>query len=1192
MYLNSLKLNGFKSFAESCIFKFDGGITCVVGPNGCGKTNIVDSIRWVLGEQRVSLLRGEKMEEVIFNGTSEMKPLGMAEVSLEFDNRQGVFPLDYDSILVTRRLYRSGESEYLLNKQPCRLKDINNLILNTGVGPHAYSVIQQNMVEAILSDKTDDRRFLFEEAAGISGYKIRRKETLRKLETVSSDLLRINDIASEIEKQVNSLRRQSLKAERYKKYSQELQELGLQLLSFTYGSLKDKLAKALESKRETSDQLEQLRAGISRIEAKYEEKRSVLDEIRSSMNDISSDLAPIESELIAKEKQYTLNEQRSTFLEDNLARLNSELEKSRIRIQELSSREQQLRSLIEKNVVEISRAEAKFKELDSELLTAENELEEKRQQQQPIREQLEKAGNQAATVDSKLNGLRSLCDEYQGQIESLINKNKNLTSRLEQSELDRTKLIESRSRISEEMKNLESEKDSLLEQRKNVKEQLANIEGEIQQELNKNSSISAKLETLTELESQYEGFREGAKTVLSRMKDTPGLKGTVAEKLNIPKDLVAAVETALGQDAELILCASFDDAFENIDILRNAEKGSAGFLVENHASPPTELDIPEQIRSSPGYEGRLSEKISNSSNHRLLNTLFANVILFNDRASAKEVSEQLVPGLSIVTRKGERFRWSGLVDGGNLGSESSIVGRRAAVEALDEQLQASDNKIAQLRSKAGDLGAEELQIGSKIDNLEQELSLRDRSLKDIEQKLSMLESDRKHYEELKQSNNREIQEISGKLDSVKANASELERSKQELTSEYERLKNILADQNKELEESERIYREVNRSANSAKVHLVNLESEKKRHESELNNNLELQTRSEENINQYVKELEESKEQLEKLKAERMELSGEIKELNVKKDEFTGKLNKVKGDYAEVESEIKQFETELNSLRSRRDELQKGEHELSLEIKELESDARYQIQKAVEEYGADLKEFEPPGESWNAQEAQERAEELSGKIQRMGAVNMLALEDYEKSKDRLDFITKQQSDLAESRDSLRKVIGRINKTAAEKFLTNFELIRQNFRRVFNELFEGGQADVVLQDPRNPLESPIEIEASPKGKKIVSLTQLSGGERALTAIALLFGIYFVKPSPFCFLDEVDAPLDDNNLRRFLKVLKKFSASTQFVIITHNKLTMEASDTLYGVTMEKPGVSKLVSVRFEDETNRELTSTGTEG
>ncbi len=1189
MYLSKLRIKGFKSFPEPSEIEFQGGITAIVGPNGCGKTNIVDSIRWVLGEQKVSLLRGERMEEVIFNGTSELKPLGMAEVTLEIINSKGILPVEYDTVSLTRRLYRSGESEYLINKRQCRLKDIVGLIADTGMGPHTYSVIQQNMIDSILSDKTDDRRFLFEEAAGITGYKIRRKETLRKLDTVGADLIRINDIASEVEKQVRSLNRQYRKAERYKRLSDGLKEIELKLFAFDYRQLNDKLTESKTKKTGISDRISALKSESSKLMVEIEERKEGYSHLREKLNRLSAELSPIEKELLEDEKQLASDDQRLKYLNETIEKTSVQLEDLEKRLDELEAKRDDIKSKIEENKKLTKEAAVLYNNLDKELLDAENKVESQRGIIGPSRDKLEELGNRLASLNAGYGGLISRRDEYQNKIKELHIRKDDIAERISKTEMAKETSETERVDILSAVESLNTQKADLEKRLSTVSGKLRRLQEETQRSENAKSSIEAKLETLSELKSSYEGFSEGAKALLSEGGGITGLKGAVIDSLAIPRELVSAAEVSLGRDADLIIVSSIGDALDAIDYLQEQRKGSAGFALENKVYGDL-IPIPEGISSLGGYKGRLSDFISDERGGYLSKLLFGNVILMDNREDAVESLSMLPSGLSVVTKKGEYFKTAGILRGGISEAESSIVGRHTAISLLETEMKRTDETISKLKEEASTLIAEEMNIKVLIQDINDNIAQSNIRLNKIERKLASLNMDNSHLGENLHSLDADIRGLNDKLVEVEEKIKSEIQLKTDIEKSYRELKKELETKSDILKKSESELRELTRRANSAKVNIINLESEGNRLESELNTNSDLISRVKRNIDNYRRELEDAHSEIKALEVKRVELIEKIGNNNRRKDEFINRMDSLKGDMAEYEESIRVLENKLSRLRIQQGEFIQKENELSVAIAETETEIKHLRQKSVEEYGVDVDVLEFPKEDFDYVSIREEAEGIKSRINNIGPVNLLALEEYEKARDRLDFLEKQRTDLTDSRDSLKKAITKINKTASEKFLSTFELARHNFKRVFRQLFDGGEADLIIEDTANPLESPIEIMANPRGKKIRSLAQLSGGERALTAIALLFGIYFVKPSPFCILDEIDAPLDDNNLQRFLKLLRQFSENTQFIIITHNKLSMQASDTIYGVTMEKAGVTKLVSVRFEEVKKKDYAATET--
>jgi chromosome segregation protein len=1192
MYITSLELKGFKSFPETSVLKFDGRITAVVGPNGCGKTNILDSIRWVLGEQKVSLLRGEKMETIIFNGTAELKPLGMAEVALEIDNSRGNLPVEYDQVRITRRLYRSGESEYLINKRPCRLKDISNLIINTGMGPGVYSVIEQRMIDAILSNKMDDRRFLFEEASGISGYKLRRHETLRKLETVGSDLLRIDDIRSEVEKQVNSLKRQSSRAERYKKLLNMQKEVGLRLICYDYQNLQKDLQADRLKKLSINDRVTAVNTQITRLGADLENEKLKAQDLRSAADDISAKLEPVEKELIALEKRYSINEERKTNLKSNGRRLEEEIEKTGTRIAELSEKESELKRDLSESENSIEEAENRFRESERIHLEAENRLDSIKKAVNPARDELEKIGGELAAVGSNYDVLISRRDEYGSRIEDLNGRKVSAGEKIDEIEDKRKHAEKDKTEINETIEKLLSEKSGFETELWNIQDRIKELQNRLSEASAGRSSLEARLETLNSLKDSHEGYCEGTKTILENPGEHPGFIGALIDRLDIPDTLLPAVESALGAEAELILCDKTENALRSIKKLRAENKGTTRMMALQDNTKIELLPIPEQVASQGGFKGRLSEAIEGCCDKPVADTLFGNVLLFAGSDGAVKAAPFLVPGMSIVTQSGDYFRWGNIIGGGSGAAETSVIRRRAAVENILVELNDVNGLLDKIKTEISDHAAGEMTLRAKLENTENELSMSRSRLSAAEIEISTLVTEVNHADNDRISLDKEIEGLRDRLKDVDRELKKSEEMKIGLGQQYDRARDNIVRQNDQLDRAEDEFRELTREVNTVRMELINSQSEHRRLEAELSNTSELLERARERVDQYRAESGRIDDELRQLEADRESMQERIKLSGDEKENLIGRLNEIRGNMAEHEKIISEYESQLSVLRRDIEGLKQQEHKHELDIAEKMKDIKHMEQKCMEEYGVEISQSQSVEEDFDPDKARDELQRINERIEKTGPVNMLAFEQYSTARDRLDFLVKQQSDLTESKESLKKAITEINKTASEKFLTSFELIRQNFKRVFERLFEGGEAELTLVDPHDPLESPIEIHARPRGKKILSLTQLSGGERALTAIALLFGIYFVKPSPFCVLDEIDAPLDDTNLRRFLRLVKEFSANTQFIIITHNKLTMEASDVMYGVTMERPGVSKLVSVRFGEEDSLKPVSEVTAG
>ncbi len=1179
-FLSKLQILGFKSFPQKTELHFDKGITAIVGPNGCGKTNLLDGIRWVLGEQRTTLLRSSKMEEVVFSGTKDLKPLGMAEVTLVIENNKGILPTDYEQVTVTRRLFRSGESEYLLNKVPCRLKDITELFLDTGVGIHAYSVIQPEMVEAVLSDKAEERRFLFEEAAGITKYKLRKKETERKLEHTENDLLRLGDILTEVEKQTNSLRRQKGKAERFKKITRKIEDLEIklslnefQILTSQEKELEEKLKVATDHTHKTSSNLDKQETEIESLKLKQLEKEKESASLQSKISELSEKGFQIEREI-------SVSRERKANLEKLIDKNNQELESLKVRLSSVISQKEEKAENLSQLVVEIS-SKKKACETEEQVLLANDE------KLQQMREKLEKLSSDWQELNDNLNRLRSENENTKTRTEELRQREIIFTQEMQS-------IQQKINHVSERLENLisgdEDRKkvlDSKIKEAKLLKERMEKNQSDLTQLTSEEANIrsllqgeKAKLEMLRRISIHYEGYGEGEKSVLSAKEKLSGIIDTVANLITTKVEYLKAIESALGTALQFIVCQHEKSALDAIRYLKSEEKGRATFLpldrinVINIDTPRIDLDNYHQVI------GWASDLVKCEQNFKkIVDLLLGNVILVKTLNEALRFSSQIEPGFHLVTLEGEIIKTEGGLSGGSP-KKISLLGRELEIQKLEAQVSQLVKRLHQveMEKKEKETEGEKLQktlsgISVETEEFTQEIQQSEIELKTLEFEKESL---KKRHSELKTL----TQEIAQKIFELNQSAQTHEKTIREHQDQKEKLSSLMEEEKLMLEKTEANHTATFKKTNQLKIELVSLQGKEEQIKNEKIRLSELISEIENTQLAKEKESENSSAEIEKIARTIIEKEKELKESFQKIEEEKTNLNSLAEEQTRWQKSLSLEEKNLKVSRDAKEKVQDQLHQLKMKKVELSSLARNIKDKTWEDYQVDLEKLEPSAsfKTADTENLKENLNRLKERLKSIGAVNLLALEEYQSAQKRLDFLQNQVKDLTEAKQTLTSTIVKINHTARTLFTQTFEQTKLNFQKVFEELFEGGETDLRLVESEDPLESPIQISARPFGKRLLNISQLSGGEKALTAIALLFAIYLVKPSPFCILDEVDAPLDDANIIRFLKLIKHFSSNTQFIIITHNKLTMEAADILYGVTMEQPGVSKIVSVKFE--------------
>lgn len=1178
MYLNKLEIFGFKSFAQKSVFKFDNGLTAIIGPNGCGKSNIVDAIRWVLGEQRPSVLRCDRMENLIFNGTATRKPLSISEVSMVIENTKNILPSEYSELKITRRLYRSGESEYLINNQQVRLMDIINMFADTGMGADAYSVIELKMVEQILSDNAEERRRLFEEAAGIKKYKIRRKSALRKLEATRQELVRLEDIISEVQKNVNSLSRQVGKARRYHQYNDELKkkdfiitqlkirayEADLRPLQLEYEQIK-KSKESLISEVQTEEaHIEKLQAQMVEMEHSYRGIANRLHEADESIHEVQKDrqlrLQKIESlreRICSDQNEINVQQERIQNLENEKKQLETELKNA-------SKEMQKIQKDYQKSLQSHQEAEAVYRTVREEYQNFVQTNVQQFQQTDKNKEAFQKIKIEKENLHQRL--LKN---------ESDLSNSRNLLAHKEDEHQKFRKQIEAlRAEYDSRQKaldELQRDIEDLHAQRNRLRDEINKLEGEQEKTRSRSDFLQKVIEN-------YEGFSESVQYVMTHKSEFRGLVDTLANLVQIDPQYQTAVESYLNDIASHLIVKDVDSARRILDQVRENEKGRLTLLplplLNNGGASPQTASSPANGQAAP-----LTDVVTFSKEfENLFHRLFQNVYLVKDLDSAIRMRREN-PASTYVTHSGEVLSNRGDLTGGETNS-LSLIGRKQQLEETVKELEAIRQALAEKETELGETAA---QLQAKQGEANQ---LAEKQ-KQAEKEISLLEKDADHQ-------GYEISRLKESMEAIRQEIEFLqERQKRLIKEEEDILPRIKAlDENihtyqlkeKEILEEQKIQEEKLRisSETTQKLQLESLKLASR--EKELNQKLEFIEQSKNEAQKYIQQrmqaIEENEKEIEVLVSQSDSEEDHLNSAYEKRDliesqrnDLEKRLNNLKGTIQNHDVELKRRQRLLNEARER---VQK----LELHMQELQVKKQALQDQLVEKYGEESAEMSSDklDLSLTIPQVQAEIEELREKLERLGDVNPLAVKEHEKEKERLDFMQNQRDDLLSAEDQLMETIHKLNTTARKEFMDTFGRIRENFKKVFGEFFQNGEADLVLVESRDPLEANIDFVVNHKGRRLNTLSLLSAGEKTLTAIALLFAIYLVKPSPFCILDEVDAPLDDVNITHYTQAIKRFSKDTQFILVTHNKRTIEATQSLYGITMEEPGVSKVVSVRLD--------------
>ncbi len=1182
MHLKSLEIQGFKSFADKIVLQFNKGLTSVVGPNGSGKSNIADAVRWVLGEQSAKTLRGSKMEDVIFAGTQYRKPVGFAYVAITIDNSDHELPIEFDEVTVSRRIYRSGESEYCLNKTPCRLKDIQELFMNTGVGREGYSIIGQGRIDEILSTRSEERRLVFEEAAGITKYKARKKEAERKLENTKQNILRINDILTELEAQLGPLQEQAETARKYIELSNELKGIEVSVFLDTMDKLKNKMEEVEKQTQDIKDQIDEENRRIENIKninrsknENLEKRKAELELLKNEIHRIDTDIEKSEGHVRLCEEKinnlFSANENFGRDIESIKERVNQieiEIEKKKKRLLQLERDDEYFSGLLDE-------ANKKMAEIMARLDEGERKIEEAKQTIMDKQDDLS---------DAKIN-----LNNLKNNSENCLDVQKRLKDEIRQSILERDRenmrkediensLRETRESIKKSKTTLQELEQQKADTQKTYEEHKQK-QDHIRQEI---SSAQSRHKVLTDMVNRMDGYSHSVKSVINASANLAGIHGALAQLINVEKRFETAIEVALAGALQNIVTEDEFAAKKAIDYLRKNKLGRVTFLPKTSVKPRT-LDnrLLSQIMSMKGFEGIAAEKVSCSKEYEgIILNLLGRTVVVDNMDSGINMARHFNYSFRIVTLDGGILNTGGSMTGGSTGSQSSsLIGRNRVIKELTGkiknltgQLQEVDGDITVLEEKLKELNVHIENENKNLSNLEL-IRLRD------ETNIAQIQDN--------------VRKLSAKIEMQSQQDIELDKQLAEIKEESGKVAAII----KDIEEEIRLLKE------KVQAHQVkNRDEQIKRDElhTDINDyrvSVNSIAESKQNVNEQIVMLTQEKTSImdnlsrrESEKERNIERIGnlktEIEGLNERiiriKEEKTGKELKAEG----LSEEIRVLEEELSGMLDKVTErnenilkLQEEQGRLEAKKARMESELEVIQNRMWDEYGLTYgTALELKSEIQNVKATQSRINELKAQIRGLGHVNVAAIEDYAKTKERFSFMKTQHDDLIESQEKLEKVIVNITRVMKKQFVEQFALINKNFSIVFKELFNGGYAEVQLTDSENVLESNIDIIVQPPGKKLQNMMLLSGGERAMVAIALIFAILKMRPAPFYILDEIEASLDDANVYRFAEYIKRYKDELQFIVITHRKGTMEAADILYGVTMQEHGISKVVSMKMD--------------
>ncbi|MBN1795712.1 MAG: chromosome segregation protein SMC [Sedimentisphaerales bacterium] len=1183
MRLEKIELNGFKSFADKTELNFNFPITAIVGPNGCGKSNVVDAVKWVLGEQSVKSLRSGHMADVIFSGSSSRKAMASAEVGLFFSNTAGALPIEAENVQITRRIYRSGESEYLINNNICRLRDIKEMFMDTGVGAKAYSIIEQGQINQLLNASKIDRRNIFEEAAGISKYKAHKKEALRKLERTEQNLLRLADILQEVEKSLRSVKHQAGKARSYLKYTERLRELQVNYSLVEYA----KLERSISEKKEE----------LSRVQRHFGEVASELAKNDALMSSISE---------LAIETENRINKTDNSFVS-----IKSKIEQHQQRIEFLRSRINELGERKQNALVRVEKARQSQELVIEDLVRYKKEktdcdklLHEKTSELGRLQEKISVIAAECSELEAKLedeksgvidivrrtaqlhNELQSLSDHRQ----SLSSQKDRLSSRADiakqQLEKILTEKAQYQARAADVEKNITELNDSLEIQKKKAQKVSELIEADarrLAQAKETRSALTSEINILSDMENRREGLAATVKSILEgRNKENSFsyVEGLVADAIIADVKYAAAVEACLEGKTDSIVVGDSSTLLADSDTIDKLD-GRVNFICTDRVEKFSEsIDLSKY----PEIKGRLAEFVSFESRFAPLAwSLLGKSLLVDSIDSALKLAGELPAEYEFVTLKGELLGRDGTIKLGPVGKAGGLISRKSRLRQLQEIINNTESEIITLQQQI----ANNSQSKEHLEKLRKELrtAIYESSTEktEVTSRISFLEQDIKRLQEEQPLINGEIEMLEEQIaQSVKRqyhskqNLEELEKVNNQRTEEIERLE-------REFEEKKILLQQQNENLIELKISVGQINQQLKGLDQNIDS-LQKQIQSNESSEGAAKtEIQTCIEQAETAKKDILNSESAVSQLYIEKEQTQQDSRRLHGEVEELLAKQKHTEEIVRQKRSEQSEIEEQMSELKVALGQLEVKQQDLVERVLDELKLDLAEefrnyqqSRPVGIDWEA--VREEITELRSKIDRLGNVNLDAISEQENLEQRQEFLSSQVQDLNSSKGQLQQLINRLNKKSREKFQQTFEEIRTNFQQIFRKLFSGGKADIILEEAEDILDAGIEIIAKPPGKETRSISLLSGGEKSMTAIALLFAVFKSKPSPFCFLDEVDAALDEANNERFNMMIREFQKDSQFIVITHAKRTMSIADMLYGITMQTKGVSKKISVQFD--------------
>ena len=1182
MYLKRLELQGFKSFADKTVLEFKPGITAVIGPNGSGKSNISDSIRWVLGEQSMKSLRGAKSEDIIFAGTQNRKSLGFAEASIVIDNSDGELPVEYEEVTVTRKLYRSGETGYYINRVPCRLKDILELFMDTGIGKDGYSIIGQGKIDEILSNKSEDRRHIFEEAAGIVKYRTRKTESEKKLEQTKLNLLRINDILSEIESGLDPLRIQSEKAKRFLELHEQLKDIEVGLFLYNIESYKEKLAQIVEDMGIIEDQKNSEETNLSNMQAKKIELKNCIDKLTEQIEECQNLGFESTNKIEKINSEIGISNEKISNNQENLKRIALEIEDYEQKVKDLNEekdnkiqKKDSMFSNKEKFEKELNEKEKELSKITKNLSEKELEIESQKQKIESNTDLKYEKNIQISTIDANCENIdkrqRTLKDEISDTI----------------SELDRAR--NKKQEISNEFSKTESQKKKLSEAIENNAKKRNEVESKIQ-EFDKQIETKtldlrmkeSKQKFLIETEKEKEGYAKAVKSLISDCEKNStlnkGVHGIIANLISVDEKYEIAIEMALGATLQNIVTDDEETAKKLVNYLKENKLGRASFLPITSVKPNRMDKVKGKFA---GLIGVASDIVKYDKKYEnIVSNLLGRTVIVDNMDTGVAVAKENKYSFRIVTLGGDIINSSGAITGGSVAQKTvNILGRSREIEALTKQIEKLTAEIEKIQKDKEDYTNSISEFVQESQELEQKMQEFNIGYATEKQKMVGIEETVLRLETM-------LNKLRDEDKKIKEQKEEYAKQKEELNQEVLDIEKENEDLSKVIKEFADNNSETQKYIDDLNFDITNLKISVSSFDESGSSIDEMIERIDKDIENYTKGIATKNKEKIALEEENKNLVINIENLTKQIEEIKSsvstsadKIEELKAERTAKNQESEKIELQITAQFNTLEELKANLVKIDVKKTKIEQDIELVVNNLWNEYELTPNTTVVYKKVENIQNTQKEVNSIRDEIKDLGSINVDSIEEYKKTKERYDFMCEQRLDLENTITKLHKMIEDITATMKKQFIEKFRLINKNFNDVFVELFGGGKAELILEDEENVLECGIDIKAQPTGKKLQNMMLLSGGEKAFTAIALLFAILKINPAPFCILDEIEAALDDVNVYRYAEYLKKFCEDTQFLVITHRKGTMEVADTVYGVTMEENGISKLLSMKLAE-------------